>query len=473
MKTPGAKSIFVNALYSSGARGLSVVARAVYVVIVAKHLGPESYGLYSYALAWYLLFVPISALGMDSVLVREIGRGRFGSEAVFAASLSLRGVTSLLVAILCFSTAVVFEESAEVRSLLLVLSVALLGRSLALWATAVFRGSESSQYILSQEATYRLLEVVLGVLLVINGFGVIALAIVHASCWVLQGLSSMYLVRRRLGRPLRVSFHYPTARKLLSDGMPFVISALVGAWLVQGALVLLRHGGGDPAGLGQFALALQVFVLLGSVVAELAFAAIPVLSRSEDRQDGKTQHFLDATFRIAWFMSTALTVGAVALGRPVVSALFGESYLPSVPLIVWASALVGIFFLGNGLRSMLVARGGYYRIVWANVAGAAAFTALYFPLSEVMALHGVFLALCVGYLLVAGVQVVAVGKYLSLNWGWLVGRPLLAATLTMGACMPLSVANPFVGLVGGIAVLILSWFLLGLVPLEKIRATLG
>jgi len=41
-------------------------------VWVARYLGPDSFGLLSYAMAFVGLFVSISTLGLDGIVIREL-----------------------------------------------------------------------------------------------------------------------------------------------------------------------------------------------------------------------------------------------------------------------------------------------------------------------------------------------------------------------------------------------------------------
>ncbi|MCK5360124.1 MAG: oligosaccharide flippase family protein, partial [Gammaproteobacteria bacterium] len=74
--TPGIRSILANTAYLSFARSLTGIVRIVYAVLLARYLGAEAYGFFNYGLSWYLIFIPLAALGLDSVLIREIGRDR-------------------------------------------------------------------------------------------------------------------------------------------------------------------------------------------------------------------------------------------------------------------------------------------------------------------------------------------------------------------------------------------------------------
>ncbi|MBE3679308.1 oligosaccharide flippase family protein [Vibrio parahaemolyticus] len=43
---------------------------------VARHLGPEEFGIYSYAISFVAMFGGVATLGLDSIVVRELVKKR-------------------------------------------------------------------------------------------------------------------------------------------------------------------------------------------------------------------------------------------------------------------------------------------------------------------------------------------------------------------------------------------------------------
>jgi O-antigen/teichoic acid export membrane protein len=41
-----------------------MIVRGVYAMALVRFLGPEQYGLFAYALGWYMAFVPFTSLGL-------------------------------------------------------------------------------------------------------------------------------------------------------------------------------------------------------------------------------------------------------------------------------------------------------------------------------------------------------------------------------------------------------------------------
>ncbi len=398
MSGSGIKSIAFNAIYLSSARLIASVARALYAIALAKWLGAELYGLINYGLSWYLLFVQKQSVYWDlmSFWCPTIGRDRAKAGAASVGeTLALRTASSFAIALLSFLLAVLIEPDPLSRLLLFIFSLALFGRGLTMWAYAVFRAHEASGFVLVQEVVFRLLEVLVGVALLLMGFGVVAIAMVHAGVWLLQGAVGLGLVRRYL-LDVRMVWDASALLWLIKRGAPFVVGGFLMGWLLQGPIVMYRHLQGISQDLGQLALALQALVIVGSVASEAGGAALPVLARSVDRGDGKSDHYVDLVLRGGMLISGMLAISAFAIGPWLVELLFGASYSFTAALLPWTLILVAPFFWIHALSIMIVAHGRYRMVMISNAMGAAVFTVAFPLLAPIYDLYGVVLALALG-----------------------------------------------------------------------------
>ena len=70
----GFRKYFANTSWLLGERALRMAVSLFVGIYVARYLGPERYGLLSYALSFVWLFSALSSFGLDYILVRELVR---------------------------------------------------------------------------------------------------------------------------------------------------------------------------------------------------------------------------------------------------------------------------------------------------------------------------------------------------------------------------------------------------------------
>ena len=434
---PGIRSLLSNSAYLTATRVGTQVVRVIYMLAIARMLGPELYGLFAYGQSWYLAFLPIALLGLGAIISREIGRDPSNALTFLATTISLRLVAALVAAIVSASLGWLFETDAVIRQLLLIFSLALAGRALAVWAEHVFVAHERSRYVLIQEAIFRPLEVIIGIGLLFLGSGVFTLALLHAIVWWLQALFSIAVVRARLVAVVP-SWDGVAVGRVLRASWPIAIAALMAGWLMQGPLVLYRHQPGvTEAALGQLALPLQIVMVLSTIPWSIGMAALPILARSVERGDQKDILFLETMTRIAILGGGIAGVVGLAFAEPLISWVFGQRYAEGGKLLGSALWLIIPLTIGTVASQSLLARGHRWSLVVGSLVGVLLLIMLTPPLVQYLD--------AIGALLAAGAGLTSWALVLySLHRGQ--SRPRLGLVLLRPLAVLVIVAGTYLGL---------------------------
>lgn len=369
----GFRSIAANAGYLFAARSVTNLLRALYVVVLARALGPEIYGLLAYGQSWYGIFLPVTALGFAVVLAREAGVDAARSRVLAVRMITLRGPLTLLAAVLCAGIGWAANTEPTVRLLLYIFSLALVGRAVATIAEDIFAAFEISHLTLRQEAIFRPAEVGLGLAILAGGGGVVEVAALHAALHVVQGVWGMVLVRRHVALRQETLMWQPLAR-LLTTGILAGFAGLLSAWLLQGPLVLYAQSAGDKASIGHLALAMQALVLLCNLPWAIGRAALPVLSRASLRHDGSDVRYADAMLRLAFAFAAIFGLAGMAMGPWLVASVFGAGYAATGELLGPALWLLLPLTAATALNPLLMVRECYIAAGLSALAGAAAMT---------------------------------------------------------------------------------------------------
>jgi O-antigen/teichoic acid export membrane protein len=72
MSHPGVRRYGINTAWLFTEQVLRLIAGFLVGVWVARYLGPEKFGLFSYALAFVSIFQGIAKLGLDGIVVRDL-----------------------------------------------------------------------------------------------------------------------------------------------------------------------------------------------------------------------------------------------------------------------------------------------------------------------------------------------------------------------------------------------------------------
>ena len=460
LKSSGIRSISSNAGHLARARVFTQIVRGIYVLVLARRLGPEAYGLFAYGQSWYLAFLPLAILGLGAILSREVGRKREKGAEVVGQTLALQLFLALAGALICGLAGWFAETAIATRLLLVVFSLALAGRSFAVWAEQVFVAFEESRYAFRQEALFRPLEAVVGLSVLAAGGGVIAVTAVHALVWWLQAARGLLIVHHRLV-PVKAKWEWRNLLRIGCQGSLVCLSALFSSWLLQGPLILYRHVAGTENSLGQVALAIQVLVLTCTIPLSISNVSLPVLSRAVARQDGKDVQFMEGMLRISIFLGAAAGLLGMGIGPFLTRTLLGGSYGGTGQLLGPALWLLAPLTAGAAAGQVLIARGRLVPLSLSALTGALVLTLSLPPLAAATGPLGAVLAAGAGMSVRALSLVLLLNRARMLDLGLAVLRPGLAALLALGTYLGLGTLNSGMSTPVSLVVLVSAGLLLG------------
>ncbi len=367
MKLNGIRSVLANSANLLGGDAVTHVLRGLYMVVLARFLGPEIYGVFAYGHHWYLAFLPLAGAGaIGNLLGREIPRQSGHPEQLVSRACSLQTLLSAAAAIVCAIVGWIANDDASIRSLLFILSLALAARAMAGWADGMFIAYERAQYVLYQNLMFRPAEVLIGIILLAAGEGIITLAALHALVWAAQASWAMTMVRKRLVK-------FPWQPFSLPEGVLQLASlywlVLLSGWIQQGPVVLFRHTVEDQLQLGQFALAMQLYILACAVPQAVVRASLPALSRSVGRGDERDMLFMNAMIHLAIIAGAVGGMVGAVVGPWLVPALFGEEFAQTGRLlgkVLWLLTPLTIYVAGT---KVFIAHGFYKHALVISVIG--------------------------------------------------------------------------------------------------------
>jgi O-antigen/teichoic acid export membrane protein len=428
----GVTSIAKNTLYLLGGRWLTTVIQGIYAVVLARMLGPELYGMYNYGLSWYMAFILFATLGLAAVLSREVGRDRQGRSKVVDRTLLIRLFTSLFIAVLSGGVGLLTESDPRLRNLLLLFSAALVGRSLAIWTKEVFNAYESNKYYLFQQALFRPLEAVAGIIVLTMGGNILAVALVHALSWWLQAVGGLLFIAKRIVFP-RIRWAWQAHRHILSQGLVICLAQFMIFWPPFGVVILFRFLGGTGYALGQLALILQVFWVAFRIPESTGVAALPVLSRAAASGSGRERLFAETMLRINMIFGAAAGLLGMGLGPWLMTAVFGADYEAAGRFLGYALWLLIPYGCGYTLFSVYLAHKRDLRALAYASIGAVSFTLAMFIFASRYQLQGALISLAAGMVIWTGSMIVDMANRGQLDVAFSVGRPGAAVLLGFAA----------------------------------------
>jgi O-antigen/teichoic acid export membrane protein len=344
---------------------VSTVVLAVGVIVLARVLPPQDFGLYTIALAAPGLIGTFRDWGMNSAVIKYTAQYSAEEKPERVRSILLAGLVfevilglalSFLSLLLSgFIAADIFKR--PITLLIQISSFTILAGAFSTAAQAAFTGREQmkpNSVMLVFQAIFR---AVLCPALVILGFGASG-AIVGYTVGVLGGgLVGVFLMLKiyeglqqenGLVEPLKV---WETMKLMFQYGLPLSIATIFNSFVLQFYNVLIAIYASNFL-VGNYAVATNFAFLLGFFATPIATMLFPAFSKLDSDKDKETLKIVyQSSIKYSSLLVIPPTVAVMALAGPAVSALFGAKYT-SAPLFL-ALLVVNYLLTAFGLLTTL------------------------------------------------------------------------------------------------------------------------
>lgn len=333
-------------------------------VWLARHLGPDEFGLFSYAMALVAIGSAISVLGLDSVVVKELLVKPQDRDVLLGTSVILQFVAGLMMFLILLGLVYYFKSDNPV----LVLITAILGPISFLRASEVVKYWFESQLL--SKVTVRVENAVFILFscikagLIFHGFGLVSV-VVAVLIESIVVASAHILIYQFHGGVLSVgSFSKSRAADLLSKSWPFVVSSIAVMVYLRIDVVMLENYLGASA-VGNYGVATrvaEVWYFIPGVIVASVFPSI-MDARNTDQMLYTTR--LVRLLTVLFWTSVGIALTTSITSQWIVTNLFGPSYLSAASIlsvITWSSVFVfigvasGRWFLIENLQRLLLYR---------------------------------------------------------------------------------------------------------------------
>jgi O-antigen/teichoic acid export membrane protein len=454
----------------AGLLAAKVLDFAFYLVL-ARRLGVEEFGRYTYAMSFTVLFTVLADVGVMTLFTREVSRTPERVNALLRQVLRIK----LVLAALTFAASTLISwathPSPDGMLLIAVLTAAMLFNSSAFLFENLLKSAERAGVagisVVAQSAS----AFVVGSMLVFSGLGALGGAWAYLVAAMVHLAAAAYWSRDLWRRPdtadaATAVTPWPTWIALVKEAMPMALSwAFLTVYFRIDTVLLNVFQGPNAVGLyGGCYRFFEAFVLLSAAYRSVLF---PVMARAADGPDDALGVLCRKSLRLHLMFTIGVAVFITFQARQVLTVMLGSAYAPAAPVLatlVWA--LPGAFMADTLLHLLAAQR---RQSVIARAMGITAFfnVALNLAVIPRFSAVGAAATTVASELLIFALMFFAFSRRVRTGNLITVARaPLIAGAVAAGAMMLLSGLSP-----GGIAGLVLmatfaiSAYLLALVAL--------
>ncbi|MEQ6331737.1 flippase [Pseudomonas chengduensis] len=333
-------------------------------VWVARYLGPEQFGLLSFAIAFASLFGAFVVLGLPSIVVRDIVRDPGCKEVTLgtAAVLQLMGGF--------FSYAVILASILWLRSEdpLARTIVAIVGGGLLFKASDVvvywFESQVQSKYIVWAQNSVFIVFAVIKIFLILKEASITAFAWAVLGEAAIASIFVIFIMNARAFTLKKLEPRWGRAKELLADSWPLLLSSVAVTLYMKVDQIMLALMEGDEAA-GIYSAAIRVSEIWYFVPIAICASIFPSMLAMKKNNTKIYYERLQYLFDAMVWLSLSVALVVTFLSSWIVALLFGEAYMASGSVLaihVWGAVFVFLgvassqWFLAENLQMLSLQR---------------------------------------------------------------------------------------------------------------------
>ena len=342
---------FKNTSWLFAEKILRMVVGLLVGVWVARYLGPEKFGLLSFAHSFVGLFTIFATLGLDEIVVRELVKDESRRDSLVGTTFWLKLFGAFLV-LLVLAFAINFTSN-DVDTHILVFIIA---------SATIFQSFNIVDFYFQSKILGKFVAYANFISLFISTIVKIALILSHASllafAWVVLFDSFVlacgfiyFFLKHSTFRIKYLIFHKSTAIDLLKDSWPLIFSG--GVLMIQARIdqVMIKEMLGSLE-VGYYSVAMRLIEAVAFIPMLLKSSLYPSIQSAKIQSKALYQDRLLNFYRLNFLFFLVLAIPIFIFAEPIIVLLFGIEYQPAGVLLALLS--IRLFFANMG-----VARGTY------------------------------------------------------------------------------------------------------------------
>jgi len=324
---------------------------------IARHLGPDQYGLWNYTIAFTALFSAFSTLGLDRIVVRELLKHPEKTNELLGTAFVLRLVGGFIAFTLSIITAILIGNRDFLTLSLIALSAGGFIFQAFLTIDYFYQAHIMSRYTVWAQNIAFLIMAAVKIGLIYAQAPLLAFAVAGLIEIILGSafLVGFYIYQSKSPSFSPITswrFSFPVAKSLLKDSWPLILSGVT--LMIQARIdqVMLKNMIGSTE-VGYYSAALRLIELFGFIPVILQLSFYPVIQNSKSVSQKLYEVRLLNFYRLNFLLFLVTAIPIFLFSEKIIVGLFGESYQPAGTLLSLMS--IRLFFTNMGVaRSVYI-----------------------------------------------------------------------------------------------------------------------
>ena len=334
LKTLLAKKSIKNSIWIISEKIYQMLINFVLTFFTSRYLGPANYGVLNYGATLVNLFLVIMKLGLDNILVNELIKNRENEGKILGTSIIMRLISSGISVISLSIIVLILQNNSPVIVITSIIqSLAIVFQTfnaLDYW----FQSYHKSKYVSIAKGVAYTIMALYKIWLLLTEKSVIWFAAATVIDYLV--ISTFLLFFYKKNQTQKLSFDKSLIKKLFSKSKHFIISGLVVLIYTQIDKIMIGQMQNETE-LGYYSSALAICTLCAFIPEAIITSARTVIFEAKKNNNDYLKK-LKETYSLVFWICFAMSLLTTLLSPYIISIVYGNAYMPAVPvlrLLIW------------------------------------------------------------------------------------------------------------------------------------------
>ncbi len=309
----------------------------LFFIIVARNLGPEQFGIFSFATGFVMLFLILTDLGISQLIVREVARDYSLINSEVKSSFSLKFILSFLTVVLILILAKILKYSDSTIKIVAIIAIFMVFNSQWLFLNAVFQALEKMYLIGLSRLLYGTLLLIGALVVVVFKLKIVGFSFAYLISIALAFVLN-YLIFEYKYSDLKPTIDVKRWIAILKKAIPFGLTSIFATFYYWNGMSLLSIMKGNQM-VGWYNAAFRLVLGLTFIPIAFSEAVYPLISRYFSKSQSELIKI--TLFRIMKYMfliALPLAIIGTIYGKQIITLFYGSDYTAAglaLSMLIW------------------------------------------------------------------------------------------------------------------------------------------
>ncbi len=332
---------FKNTGYLFLEKAIRTIVNLLVWALVIRYLGPEQFGIFSYALSFVLLFSILSDLGLNAIVVRDLLRNETQENQILGSAFALRFWGAVLAIGLIFGILQFLTISFSTKVIIMIMSLRMIFQAFYI-IDYYFQSRVLSKFTVYSQLMGLLASSVLCLTFVYFKKTLIFFVSVVIIEEIVISLGLIFFYKKNQQKVFAWQYTAGILQSQLKDAWPLIVSGVAIAIYMRIDQIMI-HDMLGAKWVGYYSAAVRISEAFYFVPIILTNSLFPAIVNAKLKSSELYQNRLQSLFSLLLWMAIGISILMTLISTPLVRILLGPEYSLSAQVVaihIWASIFV-------------------------------------------------------------------------------------------------------------------------------------